>query len=68
MPGDVGAVAKLADTLASWFLSPEGYTKWALDRKLAALHEEYKDALRKKDAARVDAVLAELARLRDVHT
>jgi hypothetical protein len=63
MPGDVGAVAILINTLASWFLKPDGYAAMSREEKLATLHASLKTALDAGAYDAADLVFAELRRL-----
>jgi len=45
MPGDVGLVAKLVDTVFSWFTDEAGYLEIKKRRALAAKKEECRRAL-----------------------
>lgn len=65
MPGDVGAVATLLNTVASWFLSEDGYAEFAKKRELAKLKKECQDALARNDWP---ALAAATKRLRDAAT
>lgn len=47
--GDIGAVATLLNTVASWVLSPEGLAAFQAKRTLAAKKKEVLDALQKRD-------------------
>lgn len=47
--GDIGAVATLLNTVASWVLSPDGLEAWKTKRTLAAKKKEVLDALQKRD-------------------
>lgn len=47
--GDVGAVATLLNTVASWVLSPDGLAAFQTKRALAAKKKEVLDALQKRD-------------------
>ncbi len=49
MPGDVGAVAKLVETVAGWFLSEEGYGEFKTRRELSKAKQA---AVRRLQAAR----------------
>jgi len=61
--GDVGAVANLANTLASWLLSEKGFATWDRNRRLEALHEAGILAIRENNWIAYDTILAELKRL-----
>jgi hypothetical protein len=63
--GDVGAVATLINTVASWFMSPDGYASFSKRQKLAALRKEVNDALDRNDFVEHARLLAELRRLSD---
>ena len=63
--GDVGAVAKLVDTLASWVLDPAGYATWSRERKLDEIHTAAVTALAAGQYDVLDRLLAELRRLRE---
>jgi len=62
--GDVGAVASLLDTVASWALSPDGYAKWKGKREREALKKDAIKALHAGDFDAVNDRLVELRRLR----
>lgn len=63
MPGDIGAVATLLNTVASWFMSEDGYAAFRKRRQLAALREQADAALAKRDMAEHARIVAELERL-----
>ncbi len=63
MPGDVGLVAQLLNTLASWALSPDGYSKMRREDKIEKLQDALKVALDNKAYAAADLVFAELRKL-----
>lgn len=63
MPGDVGAVATLLNTVASWFMSEDGYAEFAKRRQLAALRKDADAALEKNDFVEHARVVDELRRL-----
>ena len=66
MPGElqaVGAIAKLADTVASWLMSEDGYGEWKKRRQLAALREKAKAALDRHDWSALRDATSELRRL-----
>lgn len=63
MPGDVGAVATLLNTLALFFTSPTGYAALSREKKLKDLNEGFLIALDQKQWIAVDVILAELKRL-----
>ena len=63
MPGDVGAVATLLNTVASWLMTEDGYAEWKKRRQLAALHDKAKAALDRHDWAALRDATAELKRL-----
>ncbi len=54
---------KLADTLASWFLSEDGYAEWALRRYAKKVEADAITAIRKKDFPAADERLAILKRM-----
>lgn len=54
---------KLADTIASWVLSEDGYAEWALKRYAKKVETHAIDAVRKKDWAAVDQHVGTLKRL-----
>lgn len=61
--GDVGAVATLLNTVASWLLDKDGYTAWERRRALASKRKDVIDALDRED---FDAVDTHLNRLREL--
>ena len=66
MPGELqaaGAIAKLADTVASWFLSEDGYGEWKKRKQLASVKEQARRALIDHDWVALRATTAELERL-----
>lgn len=63
--GDVGAVATLVNTVASWLMSEDGYTEWRKRRELAAKKEEARRALINND---FDALQRHISELRDLST
>lgn len=54
---------KLADTIASWVLSEDGYTEWALRRYAKKVETNAIRALQAKDFAAVDEHVATLKRM-----
>jgi hypothetical protein len=58
MPGDVGLVAKLVDTVFSWFTDEAGYLEIKKQRAIASKKEECRRAL-------LDNRWADLKRLTD---
>jgi len=65
MMGDVGAVATVINTVASWFMSEDGYAEWSKRRKLASLRSEAAKALAQNDWPEHRRIVAELKRLSD---
>lgn len=63
MPGDIGAVATLLNTLAKWGLSEDGYAEWSKRRQLAALRKEAHAALDKGDLTEHRRLIDELVRM-----
>jgi hypothetical protein len=63
MPGDIGLGFKLADTLASWLLSPDGYAKWIDGRRRKGLVDDAVKALKRGDMDTVNDRLIALKRL-----
>jgi cobalamin biosynthesis protein CobD/CbiB len=63
MPGDIGAVATLLNTLAKWGLSEDGYAQWSKRRQLAALRQEAHAALEKGDLTEHRRLVSELERV-----
>lgn len=59
----VGFGLKFADTLASWFLSEDGYAEWALQRYAKKVEADAITAIRKKDFRAADERLAILRRM-----
>ena len=65
MPGDVGAVAALLNTFASWLLSPSGFADFARRQALKQKRKEVIDALHQND---FDALHARIDELRALST
>lgn len=65
MNGDVGAVATVINTFASWFLSEDGYAEFSKRRKLAALRAQAKAALDQNNWAEHRRLVSELERVSD---
>lgn len=65
MPGDVGLVAKLVDTVFSWFTDEAGYLELKKRRALAAKKEECRRALLDNRWADLKRLTDELQRLSD---
>lgn len=65
MPGAIGPVATLLNTLASWFMSEDGYAEFNKRRKLSALRKDADAALAARDMVRHDRIVAEFERLSD---
>ena len=63
MPGDVGAVATLVNTFASWLLSPDGFADFARRQALKQKKQEVIDALRQNDFDTLHARIDELRSL-----
>ncbi len=63
MPGEVTAGFKLADTIASWLMSPSGYAAWQKRRALAEKHKEARRALDQNDFTAAREHIAALERL-----
>lgn len=63
MPGDVGAVATLLNTVLGWVLDPEGLAQFTRDQKVKAINDAMLTALAANDWASVDACFAALKRL-----
>jgi hypothetical protein len=63
--GDVGAVAKAVDTIASWFMSEAGYGEFKKRRLVEAKKREIAGALARGDYGAVSRGIAELRRLSD---
>ncbi len=63
MPGDVGMVAGLLDTIAKWVLSEDGYGTWSKARKLAALKIKAQQAIEDGNWTAAHALTDELSRL-----
>ncbi|MBS0150471.1 MAG: hypothetical protein JSR31_05975 [Nitrospira sp.] len=61
--GDVGAVATLLNTLASWVLSPDGLADWSRRRALRAKKQEVLRALKQHDFDRLHRHIDELRAL-----
>ena len=65
MPGDVGAVATVINTVASWFMNEDGYAEFKKRRKLASLRQAAAKALAANDWPEHRRLVAELKRLSD---
>jgi hypothetical protein len=65
MPGDVGLVAKAVDTIASWFLSEDGFNEHRKRRAMQAKKEECRRALMDNDWDRLRKLTLELKRMSD---
>lgn len=63
MPGDVGAVATLLNTLAQWFTDPDGYKAMNRDAKLKALREGIDAALKAGAYDAADRLFCEYRRM-----
>ena len=66
MPGEaeaVGAMAKLANTVASWFMSEGGYAEYKKKSALAAKKKEGILALQNHDFVRLRIIIGELERM-----
>jgi hypothetical protein len=63
MTTTVGLGFKLADTLASWLLSPEGYAKWSATRTREKVKRDAIKAFHAGDIDALNAALVELKRL-----
>lgn len=63
--GDVGSVATLINTVASWFMSEDGYAEWSKRRALQKKAEEAHDALDKNDWDALRKHVADLKRMSD---
>ncbi len=61
--GDVGAVATLLNTIASWVLSPDGLADYTRRRALAAKKKEALNALKNRDMAKYAQCIDELRAL-----
>lgn len=61
--GDIGAVATLLNTLASWVLSPDGLAEWSHRR---ALSNKKKEALRALENHDFDALHRHIDELRNL--
>lgn len=64
MPGDVGLVAKLVDTVFGWFTSEDGFLEMKKRRALASKKEECRRALldnRWDDVRRLSVELEQLS-------
>jgi hypothetical protein len=59
----VGLGFKLADTLASWILSPDGYRRWSADRTREKVKRDAIKAFHAGDIDALNAALVELKRL-----
>ena len=65
MPGDVGLVAHAVETIASWFLSEDGYGEFKKRRKLKSKKEEAQRALDQNDWPALKRIVDEFKRLSD---
>lgn len=66
MPGEaeaVGAMAKLANTVASWFMSEGGYAEYKKKSALAAKKKEAQVAIQNHDWDKLRIIIAELERM-----
>ena len=63
MPGDVGAVATLLNTFASWLLSPAGFEDFMRRQALKQKRKEAIDALHANDFDTLHARINELRAL-----
>lgn len=61
--GDVGAVAKVLDTIFGWVTSEDGMIEWRKRRALEAKRKEAKDALDRHNWELLATRVAELKRL-----
>lgn len=61
--GDVGAVAKLLDGIASWLMSEDGYGQFKKRRELERAKTAAMRALKDHDWERLRATTSELERL-----
>lgn len=61
--GDIGAVAKLLNTLASWFLSEDGYIEFQFNRHVKKVESDAIEAIQTRDYATADKHIAALKRL-----
>lgn len=63
MPGAIGAVATLLNTVASWLMSEDGYAEFSKRQKLTALRKEADAALARSDWDAHKKIVSELKRL-----
>jgi hypothetical protein len=63
MPGDVGLVAKVVDTVFKFFTSEDGYAEFSKRRKLAALRKDANNALDRNDFVAHARIIDELRRV-----
>lgn len=63
MMGDVGAVATLLNTVASWLLDKDGYAAWQRRRDLATKRKAVHDALDRNDFVAAHRLFDELREL-----
>jgi hypothetical protein len=63
MPGDIGAVATLINTVASWLMDENGYAEFSKRRALKRLHKEALHALERGDLVEYRRLSDELVRL-----
>lgn len=65
MQSSVGAVATLINTVASWFMSEDGYAEWRKRKDLAMLRKAADTALAQGNLREHRRVMSELERLSD---
>lgn len=63
MPGDVGAVSNLLNTVLSWVLDPDGYAKWTAGRQREKVTREAIKAFHAGDVDALNSALVDLKRL-----
>jgi hypothetical protein len=61
----VTAVATLLNRWSRFFLPPQGFAEWSLDRQVTALNDQFKEAIRDKDYLRADLLYAAMRELRE---
>jgi hypothetical protein len=59
----IGPVATLLNTIFKWVTEPEGYHELSLNRKLEKLKDATLKAIRDRDYAACDVLIAEYGRL-----
>ena len=63
MPGDVGLVAQLLNTLFTWATGPDGWEKMSLERKIEVIHAGIRVAMDKGDDTAIDLLFEQYREL-----